>query len=200
MSDFLTRSGEKRIFWAENVAFMKISLPWLDALILGSDYRLKHCWVGQKVASEPMSGLFFALNEGADATVLVKSDQWSRNKIILKPLVQNYLSTYHRVRHKPFIFSHRVSTRECKERGCRDLRPDFRKSSATCLFFHLGHFSHFLRCAFSNISSNCLHERMLSRLVDFSLVWVLKWEARQRLSEFSTHLSTFPSLSLKYFF
>ena len=128
---------KKRIFWAENVAFMKISLPWLDALILGSDYRLKHCWAGQKVASEPMSGLFFALNEGADATVLVKSDQWSRNKIILKPLVQNYLSTYHRVRHKPFIFSHRVSTRECKERGWRDLRPDFRKSSATCLFFHL---------------------------------------------------------------
>ena len=40
---------------------MKISLPWLDALILGSDFRLKHCWVGQKVASEPMSGLFVAL-------------------------------------------------------------------------------------------------------------------------------------------
>ena len=75
--------------------------------------------------------------------------------------MQNYLSAYHRV---PFIFSHRVSTRECKERGWRDLRPDFRKSSATCLFFHLGHFSHFLRCAFSNISSNCLHERMLSRI------------------------------------
>ena len=31
--------------------------------------------------------------------------------------MQNYLSTYHRVRHKPFIFSHRVSTQECKERG-----------------------------------------------------------------------------------